>query len=138
MKHVHAVAAIIVDNDLIFAAQRGSGEMRGGWEFPGGKIEPHETPEEALRREIQEELDVTLSTMWFLDTTETDYDTFHLTLDAYVVRLATGATPTLTEHTDARWLTREELTSLDWLAADRPLAESLAAHWDVAFSSEPF
>ena len=136
VRKVHAVCAVISRDYSVFSCQRGHGDMQGGWEFPGGKVEKGETGEQALRREISEELAARLSTVWFLDTVEQDYGDFHLTLDCYVCTLAPGEEPTLLEHSDARWLGRDELLDVDWLPADRKVAMSLGGLWDALFSAE--
>ena len=117
MKHFEGVAAIIEHEGKYLATQRGYGDFKGQWEFPGGKIEPHEGREEALVREIREELRMEIGVDKFLCTTEYDYPTFHLTMHCYLCHIAEG-TPQLTEHLEARWLTPEELHSVEWLPAD--------------------
>ena len=124
-KRIEVVAAIIVDGHKVFATQRGKGEWRGWWEFPGGKVEPGETPEEALRREIREELEVDIVIERFVETVEWDYPKFHLTMHCYRCRLATGQ-PTLTEHMAAKWLSASEMSSVEWLPADLSLANRIA------------
>ncbi|MBR5168499.1 MAG: 8-oxo-dGTP diphosphatase MutT [Salinivirgaceae bacterium] len=125
MKTITVSAAIIHDNEgRIFATQRGYGEMQGGWEFPGGKIEAGETPEEALKREISEELDTIISVEKLIDTVEWDYPTFHLTMHCYWCSLA-GGSLTLKEHKAAKWLSANELDSVNWLPADKCLIERL-------------
>ena len=118
MKQIEVVAAIIVDSEnRIFATQRGSGDWKDWWEFPGGKIEPGETPEEALRREIWEELETRIVVERFLQTVEWDYPKFHLTLHCYICRVESGNL-TLKEHEAARWLAPDKLDSVQWLPAD--------------------
>ncbi len=125
MKTIHVVAAIITDaSGRIFATQRGYGEWKDWWEFPGGKIEPGETPEEALRREIREELDIDITVGRLLATVEYDYPAFHLSMQCYLCTLPAG-TPRLLEHEDARWLTREDLDSVRWLPADESIIKQL-------------
>ena len=125
MKTIHVVAAIITDaSGRIFATQRGYGEWKDWWEFPGGKIEPGETPEEALRREIREELDIDITVGRLLATVEYDYPAFHLSMQCFLCTLPTG-TPHLPEHEDARWLTREDLHSVRWLPADESIIKQL-------------
>ena len=125
MKTIHVVAAIITDaSGRIFATQRGYGEWKDWWEFPGGKIEPSETPEEALRREIREELDIDITVGRLLATVEYDYPAFHLSMQCYLCTLPAG-TPRLLEHEDARWLTREDLDSVRWLPADESIIKQL-------------
>lgn len=121
MKHIQVVAAIIHDNrGRIFATQRGYGDMKGGWEFPGGKIEPGETPETALQREIREELDTGIAIERLLKTIEWDYPAFHLTMHCYLCHVVSG-TLTLKEHESARWLSANELDSVAWLPADKEI-----------------
>lgn len=125
MKTIHVVAAIITDaSGRIFATQRGYGEWKDWWEFPGGKIEPGETPEEALRREIREELDIDITVGRLLATVEYDYPAFHLSMQCFLCTLPAG-TPRLLEHEDARWLTREDLDSVRWLPADESIIKQL-------------
>jgi len=124
MKQIEVVAAIICKGEYIFATQRGYGDFKDGWEFPGGKMEPGESPEEALVREIQEELSTTISVDKFLCTVEYDYPKFHLTMHCYLCSLQTEALH-LNEHEAARWLTKDELNSVDWLPADREVVEKL-------------
>lgn len=124
MKTIKVVAAIIQDGDKIFATQRGYGEFKDGWEFPGGKIEEGETPEEALIREIREELDTEIEVGEQIDTVEYDYPEFHLTMHCFLCQVLSGDL-TLKEHEAARWLTRETLDSVDWLPADEGLIERL-------------
>ena len=121
MKTIEVVAAIIYDGKgRIFATQRGYGEMKDGWEFPGGKIEPGESPEEALKREIWEELETDIEVGQKLQVVEWDYPTFHLTMHCFWCRIIRGEL-TLKEHEAARWLAQEELDSVDWLPADRQI-----------------
>ena len=129
MKTIRVVAAIIrsvspAGQPMIFATQRGYGENKDGWEFPGGKIEQNETPEEALRREIQEELNMEISVGEKLMTVEYDYPAFHLSMDCFLCAIASG-TPQLLEHEAARWLTMEELDTVDWLPADQIIVRKL-------------
>ncbi len=125
MKQIEVVAAIIHDGDgQIFATQRGYGEWKDYWEFPGGKIEAGETPEEALQREIWEELDTKIVVERMVETVEWDYPKFHLKMHCYLCQVASGNL-TLNEHEAARWLHTYELDSVDWLPADRALALSL-------------
>ena len=116
-KNIKVVAAIICKEDKIFASQRGYGEWKDWWEFPGGKIELGETPEEALRREIQEELSTEINVDEFLCTVECDYPKFHLTMHCYICSLLTEAMH-LNEHEAARWLKNDELDNVKWLPAD--------------------
>lgn len=124
MRHIEVVAAIIRDGDRIFATQRGYGEFKDMWEFPGGKIEPGEDREHALRREIQEELDTTVSVGPLFSTVEYDYPEFHITLYCYLCNVESGDLE-LKEHEAARWLLPEELSSVDWLPADLSVIERL-------------
>ena len=124
MKTIQVVAAIIQDGNKIFATQRGYGEFKDGWEFPGGKIERGETPEEALVREIREELDTEIQVGEQIDTVEYDYPEFHLTMYCFLCRVLSGDS-ILKEHEAARWLTKETLDSVDWLPADEGLIEKL-------------
>ena len=126
MKQIEVVAAIIRKEDKIFATQRGYGEWKDWWEFPGGKIEAGETPEEALKREIQEELSTEISVDEFLCTVEYDYPAFHLTMHCYLCSLLTEALH-LNEHEAAKWLTMEELNSVKWLPADMEVVEKMEA-----------
>lgn len=117
MKTVNVVAAIIRNNDKIFATQRGYGEFKDGWEFPGGKVEDGETPEQALKREIEEELNTEIEVGDYLTTIEYDYSKFHLSMRCYWARIIEGK-PVLLEHEAARWLLADELDSVEWLPAD--------------------
>ena len=118
MKTVKVVAAIIRDGDRIFATQRGYGAQKDGWEFPGGKVEPGETPQEALVREIKEELDADIIVGDLLTTVEYDYSTFHLSMDCFWASLAKDTEMKLLEHEAAKWLSIDEIDSVDWLPAD--------------------
>ena len=124
MKRIEVVAAIIHHEGKYLATQRGYGEFKGGWEFPGGKIEPEESREEALIREIREELRMEIVPEQWLCTTEYDYPTFHLTMHCYLCRIVEG-TPQLTEHLAAQWLSPEELHSVPWLPADVEVASRI-------------
>lgn len=124
MKTAHVVAAIIIHNGKIFCTQRGYGEFKDGWEFPGGKIEPGETPEEALIREIHEELDTEIAIDRLFDEIEYDYPDFHLSMKCYLCHVVSGKL-TLLEHEAAKWLKPEELDSVDWLPADHQTIEKL-------------
>ena len=125
MKTIQVVAAIIIRDGEVFATQRGYGEFKGWWEFPGGKIEPGECPQEALKREIKEELDADIAVGDLLDTVEWDYPTFHLTMHCYVCTLESESL-NLNEHSDAAWLTKDTLESVKWLPADLVLLEKIA------------
>lgn len=124
MKTVKVVAAIIINNNRVFATQRGYGEFKDGWEFPGGKIEPGETPQEALVREIKEELDTEIGVKDYLETVEYDYPEFHLSMDCFFCVIKSGEL-VLKEHEAAKWLTAETLDSVDWLPADKGLIEEI-------------
>ena len=124
MKKIEVVAAVMRDGDKIFATQRGYGDYKDKWEFPGGKIEPGETPEEAIIREIKEELDVDITVDSFLCTVEYDYPEFHLTMHCFLCSIL-GGTLTLIEHEAAKWLGPDELWSVDWLPADVKVVKSL-------------
>ena len=124
MKTVRVVAAIIIHENKIFATQRGYGEFKDGWEFPGGKIEPGETPQEALVREIKEELDIEIEVKDFLETVEYDYPEFHLSMDCFFCTIKSGEL-VLKEHEAAKWLTAETLESVEWLPADKGLVEGI-------------
>ena len=122
MKTIKVVAAVIKavnknGDDIIFATQRGYGEFKDGWEFPGGKIEEGETPQEALKREIMEELDTEISVGELIDTIEYDYPTFHLSMDCFWCEVIKGNL-VLKEAEDAKWLKKNELDKVDWLPAD--------------------
>ena len=124
LKKVEVVAAVIRDKDKIFATQRGYGEFKDGWEFPGGKMEPGETPQQALVREIKEELDTEIEVQELIDTVEYDYPTFHLTMHCFWARIKEGNL-ILKEHEAAKWLTKDTLNTVDWLPADEGLVEKI-------------
>ena len=126
MKQIEVVAAIIHHDGAYFATQRGYGEFEGMWEFPGGKIEPGESREDALKREIQEELGVDIYIKELLCTTEYDYPTFHLTMHCFLCSVASGEIE-LREHKSAQWLTAETLDTVEWLPADREIIAMLRA-----------
>lgn len=130
MKTVRVVAAVIKainenGEPIIFATQRGYGDFKGGWEFPGGKIEEGETPQEALKREIMEELDTEISVGELINTVEYDYPTFHLSMDCFWCEIVKGDL-VLKEHEAAKWVTKEQLNSVEWLPADIKLVESIS------------
>ena len=124
MKTVRVVAAIIIENDKVFATQRGYGEFKDGWEFPGGKIEPGETPEEAIVREIKEELDTEVEVIELLDTVEYDYPNFHKSMGSFICKIKSGDL-VLKEHEAAKWLTKDTLGSVEWLPADMGLVREI-------------
>ena len=124
MKHIEVVAAIILKGDKIFATQRGYGEWKDWWEFPGGKMESGETPEEALKREILEELSTGINVDKYLCTVEHDYPAFHLKMHCYLCSLVTEALH-LNEHEAAKWLTKDELDGVKWLPADLEVIEDV-------------
>ena len=125
MKTIQVVAAIIIKDHQVFATQRGYGEWKGWWEFPGGKIEPGECPQEALKREIREELDADISVGELLDTVEWDYPTFHLTMHCYICTLESESIH-LNEHESSAWLTKDSLNSVKWLPADVVLLDKIS------------
>ena len=124
MKTIRVVAAIIIEKEKVFATQRGYGEFKDGWEFPGGKIELGEIPEAAIVREIKEELDTEIEVVKLLDTVEYDYPQFHLSMDCFICKIKSGDL-VLKEHEAAKWLTKENLDSVDWLPADLSLIEKI-------------
>ena len=138
LKAVRVVGAIIMaeTNDeetnesqkLIFATQRGYGDLKDGWEFPGGKIEEGETPEEAIVREIKEELDTVIKVEKYVDTIEYDYPTFHLSMDCFLCSIVEGDL-VLKEHEAAKWLTKETIDSVDWLPADITILDKVKGLW---------
>ena len=130
MKTVRVVAAVIKainesGEPIIFATQRGYGDFKGGWELPGGKIEEGETPQEALKREIMEELDTEISVGELINTVEYDYPTFHLSMDCFWCEVVKGDL-VLKEHEAAKWVTKEQLNSVAWLPADIKLVENIS------------
>lgn len=129
MKTIKVVAAVIkledkMEETKIFATQRGYGEFKGGWEFPGGKIEQGETPEQALKREIMEELDTKVKIGNLIDTIEYDYPNFHLLMDCFWCEIVSGELK-LKEHENAKWLTKEHLDEVEWLPADVILIDKI-------------
>ena len=120
MKTIRVVAAVIKDNNKIFCTQRGYGEFKGYWEFPGGKIEEGETPQEALKREIKEELTIDIEVGELIDTVEYDYPEFHLSMDCFYAEIISGKIE-LKEHDNALWLERDNLKTIEWLPADEDL-----------------
>lgn len=130
MKTVRVVAAVIKalnenGEPIIFATQRGYGDFKGGWEFPGGKIEDGETPQEALKREIMEELETEITVGELIETVEYDYPTFHLSMDCFWCEIVKGDL-VLKEHEAAKWLKSDELNSVDWLPADVSLIDKIS------------
>ena len=125
MKHINVVCAVIVNKGRIFACQRGYGEWKDWWEFPGGKIESGETPEEALQREIREELSIDISIDRRITTVDYDYPDFHLTMHCYLCHLKDDIQPHLLEHEAARWLEKSELEEVKWLPADVEVIKAL-------------
>ena len=125
MKTINVVAAVIMKEGKVFATQRGYGEFKDGWEFPGGKVEAGESPEEALCREIREELEVEVNVGDLIDTIEYDYPAFHLSMKCYACTIA-GGSPHLLEHEAARWLSADQLDTVAWLPADITLIPKIA------------
>lgn len=125
MKTINVVAAVIMKEGRVFATQRGYGEFKDGWEFPGGKVEAGESPEEALSREIREELEFEVNVGDLIDTIEYDYPAFHLSMKCYACTIA-GGSPHLLEHEAARWLSADQLDSVAWLPADITLIPKIA------------
>lgn len=130
MKTLRVVAAVIRDENKIFATQRGYGEFKDRWEFPGGKIEAEETPQQALKREIQEELDTKISVGNLIDTIEYDYPEFHLSMDCFWCEIVKGDL-VLREHEAARWLDKNTIDDVDWLPADITLVEKIKNNLEV-------
>ena len=128
MKTIKVVAALIFHKGKLFATQRGYGAWRDYWEFPGGKIEPGETPQEALVREIREELDTGISVLSHVCDVEYDYPEFHLSMQCFRCEITTGE-PTLLEHEAARWLGKEELGTVNWLPADWSILPDIQKNW---------
>ena len=128
MKIVRVVAAVIQADHKIFATQRGYGEFKGGWEFPGGKIEPGETPQQALVREIKEELDTEIGVGELIETVEYDYPTFHLSMDCFWCKIVKGNL-VLLEAEASKWLTKDDLYSVEWLPADAGLIKKIEKNW---------
>lgn len=124
MKTIKVVAAIIKEGTRVFATQRGYGEFKDGWEFPGGKIEAGETSQEALKREIMEELETEISVGELIDTIEYDYPNFHLSMECFWCKIVAGEL-VLKEAEDAKWLTKDKLNSVEWLPADITLIEKI-------------
>ncbi|MBR5019134.1 MAG: (deoxy)nucleoside triphosphate pyrophosphohydrolase [Bacteroidales bacterium] len=131
MKQIEVVAAIIRKDDKIFATQRGYGDFKDWWEFPGGKMEPGETPGEALHREIREELDTEIRIDKFLYTVEWDYPGFHLTMHCFMTSLRNGSLH-LNEHEAAKWLDKDEIYSVNWLPADEMLLPMIVKELELS------
>ena len=128
MKTIRVVAAIIIEKEKVFATQRGYGEFKDGWEFPGGKIELGEIPEAAIVREIKEELDTEIKVGELIDTVEYDYPGFHLSMDCFWAEIISGSL-VLKEHEAAKWLAADELDTMDWLPADRDLIKRIKSEF---------
>ena len=138
-KGIKVVCAAITKTEngkkYLFATQRGHGQFAGGWEFPGGKIEADEDPQDAIKREIEEEFSTSIKVVKYIDTAEHDYkntskhtyDKFHISMDSFLCEVLSGSL-TLNEHSDAKWLSKEELYTVDWLPADLPLVRKIEAY----------
>ena len=137
MKTIRVAAAIMIEQGKVFATQRGQGEFKDGWEFPGGKIEPEETPEDAIVREIKEELDTEVQVVKLLDTVEYDYPKFHLSMDCFICHIKSGNL-VLKEHEAAKWLTKDTLYSVDWLPADKGLIPMVEEYLQSLAKRIPF
>lgn len=129
-KHIEVVAAIIIRDEKFFATQRGYGEWEDWWEFPGGKIETGESPDDALKREIREELATYIEVGQLLTIVEYDYPKFHLTMHCYLCTIISGEL-LLLEHEDARWLAKDKLNSVRWLPADKEVIEKLLTKSEI-------
>ena len=127
MKHIEVVAAIIINGNQVFATQRGYGEFKGWWEFPGGKIEAGECHKEALKREIKEELDAEISVGELLEIVEWDYPTFHLIMHCFICKLESKSLH-LNEHEASAWLTKQSLNTVNWLPADLILLDKIGQY----------
>ena len=136
VKTVRVAAGIICDDDRVLAVQRGYGEMRGMWEFPGGKVERGETPEDACRRELAEELDITVENLQAFYTVEYDYPDFHLSMECFFCKIATGSPHLSDRQLDLRWVERGRLGELAWMPADTGLVEALAEEDDAGHTVE--
>ena len=133
MKQINVVCAVIVNKGRIFACQRGYGEWKDWWEFPGGKIELGESPEEALQREIREELSIEISIDRHLTTVDYDYPDFHLTMHCYLCHLKDNTLPYLLEHEASRWLGKDEIEEVKWLPADVEVIKALSEDKRIIF-----
>lgn len=135
---VHVAAGIIRRGDRVLACRRASGSQAGFWELPGGKVEPGETAEGALRREVAEELGCALAAAWPYDTVSYAYPDFHLTMEVFATSLGDGAEPVAHEgvHDELRWLARTDLLDVTWLPADAELVRALAFYWDEVLSDQ--
>lgn len=135
---VRVAAGIIRREGRVLAARRARGAQAGLWELPGGKVEPGETPETTLRREVEEELGCALAAAWPYDTVEYDYPDFHLSMEVFATGLAAGSEPACHEgvHDELRWLARDELLDVEWLPADDELVRALAFFWDEVLEDQ--
>ena len=124
MKTIKVVAAVIRKDNMVFATERGYGDFKDMWEFPGGKVEPNEDSKSALKREIKEELDTTIEVEDYIDTIEYDYPTFHLSMECYWCSVKEGKL-TLLEHENAKWLDKDTLLSVNWLPADLTIIDKV-------------
>ena len=124
MRSIEVVAAIIIEDGKLFTTQRGYGKFKDGWEFPGGKIEPNETKEAALERELWEELAIKTKAEKLVKTIDYDYPDFHITMHCFLTRIVEG-TPKLLEHENAKWVTKNEIDSVDWLPADLEIIDDV-------------
>lgn len=135
MDVVHAFAAIIEQEGMVFCVHRDGGTSGGGWAFPGGEVREGETPEQALRRTVREEFGAALSVVWPFDTLSQDSPTHRVVTDAFVCELGAGEQPHPGSGEEARWLSRDELLTVDWLPADATLVQRLGMAWDQAFAT---
>lgn len=124
MRSIEVAAAVIVEDGKVFTTQRGYGEFKDGWEFPGGKLEPGETPQEALAREMREELAIKVEVGQLVKTVNYDYPTFHITMHCFLTKIVDG-TPNLLEHEAAKWVKKEDLDTVAWLPADLEVIDEL-------------
>ena len=135
---VRVAAGIIRRDDQVLAARRAAGPQAGLWELPGGKIKEGESPLEALRRELREELGCELAVAWLYDSVEFDYPELHLSMDCFACNLAAGSEPQAKEevHSELRWLSRGQIADVEWLPADKDLMAGLAHYWDQVFEDQ--